>query len=261
MNLAALEVHEQALSGDQHRLRRIHLAEPAQVECRPGMAALSRLLRQDQAPKIQGRGQVDRQPAHTAVVQPPELGLEAFAERDHSASRMLIQEAPHRGIERGHPDRMPPGTPGGVREVVLEPADDLYGERILEQRDTRARRGGAAAEIPQQRLRHPGQVDGYRLHPGDGSGAADHCRAAHCRAATSAARWHSLTAFTACRQYVGQTISSTAWLPAARAAASARAATSASWPSTPSERSSSFAWSPRTAKVSSVMSREPRSGL
>jgi hypothetical protein len=171
MDLAALEVHEQSLSGDQYWLRRIQLVEPAQFECRPAMAALSRILRQDPAAKIQGRGKVDRQPAHAAVVQPPELGLEAFAERNHRAGGMRDQEATHRGIERRHPDRVPPGALGGVREVVLEPVDNLYGERILEQRSTRARRGGSSAEIPQQRLRYPGQVDGYRLHPGDGSGA------------------------------------------------------------------------------------------
>lgn len=93
MDLVPLEVHEQALNSDQHWLRRIQLVEPAQFECRPGMAALSRILRQDPAAKIQDRGEVDRQPAHTAVVQPPELGLEAFAERSHHAGRMRAQEA------------------------------------------------------------------------------------------------------------------------------------------------------------------------
>ena len=69
-----------------------------------------------------------------------------------------LKKTTHRGIERQHPDRMPPGALGGVREVVLEPVDDLYGERILEQRDTLARRGRASAKIPEQSLRHPGQL-------------------------------------------------------------------------------------------------------
>jgi hypothetical protein len=38
---------------------------------------------------------------------------------------------------------------------------------------TGARRRGAPPEIPQQRLRHSGQVNGYRLHHRDGSGR--HC--------------------------------------------------------------------------------------
>jgi hypothetical protein len=188
MDLVPLEVREQALSGNQHWLRRIQLVEPAQVECRPGMAALSRTLRQHPAAKIQGRREVDTQPAHTAVVQPPELGLKAFAERNHHAGRMRAQEATHRDIERSYPDRMPPGTPRGVREVVLEPVGNLYGERVLQHRSTRARCGGASTEIPQQRLRHPGQVDGYRLHPRDGNGAA--VNSAH-RGPPRVARWKS----------------------------------------------------------------------
>src|ERR1700691_6028907 len=106
MDLAALEVHEQALSGDQYWLRRIQLVEPAQFECRPGMGALSRILRQDPAAKIQGRGEGERQPAHAAVVEPQELGLKAFAERNYRAGGLRDQEATHRGIERRHPDRV-----------------------------------------------------------------------------------------------------------------------------------------------------------
>jgi hypothetical protein len=59
---------------------------------------------------------------------------------------MLVQKAAHRSIERSHPDRMPPGAPGCVGEVVLEPVGRLDGKRVLQQRSTNARRGGAPAQ-------------------------------------------------------------------------------------------------------------------
>src|SRR5215472_3584890 len=133
MNLVPLEVRKQTLGGDQHCRRRIQLVEPAQLECRPVIAALPRTLRQNRAAKIQGGSEVDGEPVDAAVVHPPELGLKALTESNNRAGRMLFQEPAHGVVKRSYPHRVPPGPLGGIAEVVLEPVSNLYCERILKQ--------------------------------------------------------------------------------------------------------------------------------
>ncbi len=93
------------------------------------------------------------QPPDPAVVQPPELGLQPFAERHHRSGWMHAQEATHGPVERGHPDRMQPHASGRVRKVVVESVNDLNRHRVRQ--STGACRGGAAAEVPQKGLRDP----------------------------------------------------------------------------------------------------------
>ena len=64
------------------------------------------------------------------------------------------------------------GHPARHRRSRTGAGGHLYGERVLDQPGIAARCDGASAEVPQQRLRHSGQVDGYRFHRGEGNGAA-----------------------------------------------------------------------------------------
>ena len=85
---------------------------------------------------------------------------------------MRAQKSADRLIESCYPKRMQPRPAGELPKVVIKSVNDLNGHRIVQSTD--ACRGGAAAEIPQQGLRHPRQLYGDRLHDGDRNSAA--CR-------------------------------------------------------------------------------------
>jgi hypothetical protein len=79
MYLLASEVREQPLGGDQHRLRgssrssqTLSSADPAWLRCL-GPSGSSLL------PQFQRLRKINGDPLHTAVVQAPELGFQAFA--------------------------------------------------------------------------------------------------------------------------------------------------------------------------------------
>ncbi len=171
VDLIALEVGKEALRGDQDRVRRIQLVKPLQIECRSGMARMSRAIAQEPVTKLHGLGQVHGQPPHLTVVQPPELGLQPLAEGNHRAARIGAQETANRLIEGGHPNRMQPRPARDLREVVIKSVNDLNGHWVLQ--SPNACSGGPAPEIPKQRLRYPSQVYRDRLHGPDRSVVPD----------------------------------------------------------------------------------------
>jgi hypothetical protein len=65
---------------------------------------------------------------------------------------------------------MQPRAAGGVREVILQPVDDLDSHRVLQ--SPQACCSSASAEIPQKGLRYPGQLYGNPLHQYERNGGA-----------------------------------------------------------------------------------------
>lgn len=133
MNLLALEVHEQALRGEQHRPGGVYLVEPAGLKRRPGVAVLPRPVGQQLAAQGQRLGKLDCQPPHGAVDHAPELGLQAFPYRNHRASWMLGEEPAYCGVEGRHPHRVPPDAAARIGEIVVELIHDLDGARVPKQ--------------------------------------------------------------------------------------------------------------------------------
>ena len=118
--------------------------------------------------------QIHGHPLHLTVVQPPELSFQPLPERNHRPGRIRVQEAANGLIEGGDPHRVQMDAACGVREVVVQPVSNLDGHWVLESAD--ARRGGATPEVPQQRLRHPGQIHRDPLHAHDRNAVTNNCR-------------------------------------------------------------------------------------
>lgn len=151
---------------------RVQRIQPAVVQRGTGIALLPGAIRQQLASQRQRLRQVNRDPAHVTVVDPPELGLEALSEGDYRAGGMPDQKPPHRLVECRHPDCVPDGTARRIREVVLEPVDDLDGAWVVQQRSAHPGCGRASAKVPQQRFWYARQVDPDALHPGRLTAAA-----------------------------------------------------------------------------------------
>jgi hypothetical protein len=113
MHLVPLEIHEQALGGDQHRRSRIQLVEPAQVECLP--LFLRTLRPQSVAPLVAGRhgvgGQVERDgPGWKArrlrnPVDQPKQRCPACVLEGRLAGFVCLDHKPYRGEDRARVER------------------------------------------------------------------------------------------------------------------------------------------------------------
>ncbi|HEY0539667.1 MAG TPA: hypothetical protein VGD53_14915, partial [Actinoallomurus sp.] len=95
--------------------------------CSPGERTAPRRVVGEQSPAYLGRlRQVDGEPAHPAVVDPPELRLQALAEPHHGAARAGPEETPDLTVETQHAQRVPLGhlRPEPLERVV-DPVDQL----------------------------------------------------------------------------------------------------------------------------------------
>jgi hypothetical protein len=106
-------------------------------------------IRKQLSAQRKGDRKIDCDPLHAAVVNTPELGLQALAERYNRTRRMPGEKAAHGGIEGPHPDGVPSGAPRCIIEVIVEPVDDLDSEWIIEERPTSVGGRGSPAQIPQ----------------------------------------------------------------------------------------------------------------
>jgi hypothetical protein len=107
--------------------------------------------------------QLDGEPAPAAVVDAPERGLQALAERDDRALGVAGVIAPDLVVEAAHAQRLPLPEAAARAEALLERIVDalheLDGERVLQDGVGPARFGGAMPERPQQRLGHAAELD------------------------------------------------------------------------------------------------------
>jgi hypothetical protein len=112
--------------------------------------------RQQLVPEVDHLREVDGHPAHAAVVDPPELRLEALAERDDRRACVLGQKAPHRLVEASRAKRLPLGKALAVAEALCEgkvdALDELDREGIVEHRVGPARLCRPMPERPQEGL-------------------------------------------------------------------------------------------------------------
>jgi hypothetical protein len=141
IDVAGLEVHQESLGTHQDTLARIDLVHPPRVSGRARQRAQARLVGQELAPQGDRLGQVHGQPPDLAVVHPPELGLEAFAQCHDDRPGMIRDKPAYFSIEAEHPERMP--LPGRVAaetaEWVVDALDQFDGFRVVQERMRAAR--------------------------------------------------------------------------------------------------------------------------
>jgi hypothetical protein len=140
-------------------------AEQATVLCRVGQQSLAQRDR---------LGQVDAQPANTAVVDPPELGLETLAESDDRAVRVGAEKAQDGVVEAAGPERLrlTEAAPEPLLEGVVDQIDELDRLRVVDDRIGPERLHGPLVERPEQRLGQVAELDPDLLRNHQGSNLA-----------------------------------------------------------------------------------------
>ena len=111
--------------------------------------------------------QVDGEPADTTVVDPPELRLQALAERDDRPARVPREELTNGTVEAAGAKRLPLREPAARAESLAErevdPAHELHRERIGEDGIRAPRLDCPVVERPEERLGDSVELD--RRHP------------------------------------------------------------------------------------------------
>ncbi len=195
------QVHQQPLCGDEHGRRGVELVEPALVQGGTRDQADARLAREQLAAQRDRLGEVDADPPHGALVDAPELGLEALAQGDHRPARVVGQEAAHLAVEARRPQGLPLGQrrcrrsePALEREV--DRADELDGPGIAQHGVRATGLGRAVVEVPEEGLgddveldRHacPLPVPAEPVTPGRLSRSGARCSRATCAPPSRAA--------------------------------------------------------------------------
>jgi hypothetical protein len=124
--------------------------------------------RQEPLPELDDLGQVDRQPADTAVVDAPELRLEPLSQRDDGGVRPAREIVRDRAVEAERAQRLPLGERLARAEPLLERKVDLPQKldclRVAKGGSGTTCLDGAVVERPQQRLGHPVELDSETFH-------------------------------------------------------------------------------------------------
>jgi hypothetical protein len=164
VDVGGIEVHQQSLRRNEHAARHVDRVHPAVVERRARQHVPARRLRQQRAGDLDHLGQLDREPLDAAVVDAPELRLEALPQRHHRRAGVARGEARDRLVEAQRAQslalreqRVRRPEPLGEREV--DPVDQLDRHRIVQHRVVPACLGRAEVERPEQRLGNARELD------------------------------------------------------------------------------------------------------
>ena len=160
--LVGLQVHQQALGGDEHPVRRVHPVHPAVVQRRLRAHRDPIRVRQQPVAQLDDRRQIDSEPtelvADTRRVQPVEAGLQALGERHDGGRRMVDEVAPGVLVEGQRPQRhVLAAGEAELGEVEVDRVDQLDRHRVIDDGVRPARLGGPHQQRQQRRLGDPGQ--------------------------------------------------------------------------------------------------------
>jgi hypothetical protein len=168
VGLVRREVHQQALSRDEHARRVVDLVHPARVEDRAAHLPEPGVLREKPPPQSDHLRKVDRDPADLPVVDAPELRLQPLAECGNCPGGMRAEELPDCRVERTRAQRLPlrEGLTGAeaLPEREVDPLHELDGHRVSKHRVRAPRLDGTVVERPEKGLGHPLELDRNGAH-------------------------------------------------------------------------------------------------
>ena len=154
-----LEIHQQALGDDKYGSPRIDGVHPNRVKNAGGDMAKPIGGRKKALPQEDCLWQIDRYPAHPAVVDAVSLGFQALAKRHHNPVWMASNPVSQDIIDSGCPrSEQAAWCPKVSIEIVVERLVDAHAARIIQNAIPAGRLHCSIMQRPQHGVRHARKV-------------------------------------------------------------------------------------------------------